>query len=67
MEKTNKLVWWKKVFYIFALIVCLFVGSAFQAGFLFHNSPIILTIIFYIVLISIIGYLWEKIKSKDEK
>ena len=67
MEQTKKLTWWKKGLYVIGLIIGLLLGGAERAGYLLHNSPIFVVIIFYIILISAIGFFWEQLKGNSDK
>lgn len=59
--------WWKKGLYVVAITICLLLGGAERSGYLLHNSPVFIVIIFYIVLTTIIGFLWEQLKRIDVK
>ena len=65
-NNAKKLIWWGKGLYFTGLMICLLIGGLEQAGYLF-NEPlsIIGHFLFYIPLISVIGFSWRKL-SKNE-
>ncbi len=68
MESQKKLVWWKKLLYILVLIIGLLLGGMERGGYLFSEPLSIFGyFLFYIPLISAIGFAWSKIKGESKK